>query len=124
MPRQSQELVSKIKIPSTQFMRQFLGQYSALPAAGRRPPCVPRVRPTASNCASGLTRVGGAHEWHVVFCKAFHHITFGLVSRLDEELVFLVSPFSLTRFVPVGSISDAMNCDGVKELLIEVPAEC
>ena len=41
-----------------------------------------------------LTRVGGAHEWHVVLDKSFEHIVFGFVPWFHEEEVLLVSPLS------------------------------
>ena len=46
------------------------------------------------------------------------------MSWFREEIILLVPPFSLARLVSVGSISDSMDGDGIKQLLVELRAEC
>src|SRR5580693_8506919 len=71
-----------------------------------------------------LTGVGVSDEWHVDFSKAFQHITFGLPSWFHETIVWFGSTFFSARLITVGPIGDAMDRDGVKQLLVEVHAEC
>ncbi len=63
-------------------------------------------------------------EWHVDFSKAFQHITFGLPSWFHETIVWFGSTFFSARLITVGPIGDAMDRDGVKQLLVEVHADC
>ncbi len=63
-------------------------------------------------------------EWHVDFSKAFQHITFGLPSWFYETIVWFGSTFFSARLITVGPIGDAMDRDGVKQLLVEVHADC
>ncbi len=68
--------------------------------------------------------VWGTIEWHVDFSKAFQHITFGLPSWFHETIVWFGSTFFSARLITVGPIGDAMDRDGVKQLLVEVHADC
>ncbi len=61
-----------------------------------------------------LTCDGEIDEWHVVLCKSFQDIAFGLVPRFLKVRVSFVSAFFLSGFKPIGSIGDAMSCDGVE----------
>ncbi len=79
--------------------------------------CPGRDRPLPS-CS------GPPHEWHVDFSKAFQHITFGLPSWFHETIVWFGSTFFSARLITVGPIGDAMDRDGVKQLLVEVHADC
>ncbi len=67
--------------------------------------------------------VGPTHEWHVVLDKSFEHLQFGLMSWLDELIILLGSSFSLARFKPIRSISDTMNGDGIKQVLVKIHPE-
>ena len=62
-------------------------------------------------------------EWHVVLDKSFQHVTFGLMPWLDELVILLRSSFSLARFNPIGSISDTMDRDGIKQVLVKIHPE-
>ena len=62
-------------------------------------------------------------DWHVVLDKSFEHIQFGLMSWLDELVILLGSSFSLAGFKPIGSISDTMNRDGIKQVLVKIHPE-
>jgi hypothetical protein len=58
-------------------------------------------------------------EWHLVLGKASRHIVFGLMSRFSQEAVMFRSSLSEPRLVPIGSVSDAMDGNGVQELLVK-----
>ena len=68
-----------------------------------------------TNCAAmTVARRGRCDEWHLVLAKAFRHITLGFASWFSEKAIVLGPPFSETRFVPIGSIGDAVDGDRVE----------
>lgn len=71
-----------------------------------------------------FARSGHALEWHVVLCKSIEDIAFHLMPGFHHSIIFLLPAFSLARFKAIGSVGDAMGCDGVEQLLVESPAEC
>ena len=70
-----------------------------------------------------IARFGHIDEWHLVLGKVSRHITFGLMPRLSQEAIVFWSAFSESRFIPIGSVSNPMGGDGVKQLLVERPTE-
>ncbi len=65
---------------------------------------------------------GHALEWHLVLVKSFQDIAFDLIPGFHHSIVFLLPTFSQARFKPIGSIGNAMSCDGVEQLLEEAVA--
>ena len=76
--------------------------------------CRFRMRP-----ANYLSRFGREHEWHLVVPNSFRHFTFQHPARLHHLVELDWRAFSLSRFKSVRSISDAVKCDGVEQLLVE-----
>jgi hypothetical protein len=64
-------------------------------------------------------RVGVNDEWHLVVPNLFRHFTFQHPARLHHLVKLDRRAFSLARLESVRSISDAMKCDGVEQLLVE-----
>ncbi len=54
-----------------------------------------------------VARTGRPHEWYLVLAKAFEDITFGLMPRLDELVIFL------GRFDNVIAISQTLSTSKV-----------
>jgi hypothetical protein len=73
--------------------------------------------------AAGVARFGRIDEWHLLVAKAFKEITFGLPPWFSEKAIVFGSAFSETRFIPIRSVSNAMDRDGVEQLVVKAVAE-
>ena len=62
-------------------------------------------------------------EWHLVLGNALQYIVFGHPSWWHAEVVPLFSPFQSARFIAVETVSDAMNSNRVKQLLVKAPTK-
>ena len=68
-----------------------------------------------------VARVGHIDEWHLVFSKAFPHITLGIPSGFSEKAIVFWSAFSQPGFITVGAISDAVDGDRIEQVPIKDP---
>ena len=75
------------------------------------------------NPSSMVARSGPIHEWHLVLGNAFQDIALSHPSWFHQEVVPLFSPFHSARFITVGTVSDAMNSNRVKQLLVKAPTK-
>ncbi len=55
---------------------------------------------------ANLARSGLTHEWHLVFPKAFQHLTFGFVPWFHQTIVRFGSTFFSAWFKTVGAIGN------------------
>ena len=67
--------------------------------------------------------VGRSDEWHLDHPNPIPHIAFGVPPGFSEVAIVFGSPFSETRFIPIRSVSDAMDRDRVKQLVVKAVAE-
>ena len=74
------------------------------------------------NAGSPL-RVSWIDEWHLDYQNPVPHIAFGVPPGFSEIAIVFWSAFSETRFIPIRSVSDAMDRDGVKQLVVKAVAE-
>ena len=68
-------------------------------------------------------RVGRPDEWHLDLPKAFGHEAFQFVSRQVEILVLSMGLLSSSGLEAIRSIGDAMDGDGVEQLLVKSPTK-
>ena len=73
--------------------------------------------------AAGRIAGGWVGGWHLLLDNPHEHIEFGFFSGFAEVAVVLGPAFSEPRFKPVRAIGHSMGRDGMKQLLVEVPAE-
>ena len=59
----------------------------------------------------------------LVVPNSFRHFTFEHPARLHHLVELERRAFSLSRLKSVRSIRDAVKCDGIEQLLVEVPAK-
>jgi hypothetical protein len=62
-------------------------------------------------------------EWHLVLANSFEYGQFSLVPGQFEFGVSLRSSLPISRLESVRSISDAMKCDGLQQLLVKGVSE-
>ena len=74
---------------------------------------------TSARIQVGAYSGGREHEWHLVVPNLFRHFTFQHPARLHHLVELDWRAFSLARLESVRSISDAMKCDSVEQLLVE-----
>jgi len=62
-------------------------------------------------------------EWHLDFDNSVRHFTFELPARSCHLFEPDGPAFSLSRFKAVGTISHAVTCDRIEQLLVKVGAK-
>jgi hypothetical protein len=84
-----------------------------LPERGPLPDHSPRSEVRTDAC------IGHIDEWHLDYPNPIPHIAFGVAPGFSEIAIVFGSAFSETRFIPIGSVSNAMDRDGVKQPVVK-----
>ena len=72
-----------------------------------------------SHSAMAEKCLGVSDEWHLVISKSFHQKAFEFVPRLHESIEVFGSSFCFAGFDPIRSVSDAVDDDCFKQVLIQ-----
>jgi len=67
-----------------------------------------------------VASVGASHEWHLDIRKAFCHLAFDHCSWLCQQVIIVTPLLLRARFVAIRSVSDPMDGDGIKQLLVQL----
>src|SRR5439155_12255954 len=71
-----------------------------------------------------MARVGQIDEWHLDFRNSFRHLAFDFGTWLGQPAIVIAPPLFQARFVTIGSVSDSMSGDGVKQAVVQPQAVC